>query len=60
MSNILRKNTTPINANPKKNSLVDINNKGSKKRKSTKEEKEKYKSFSTCCQFRLIHFIFYL
>ena len=36
MSNILRKNTTPINANPKKNSLVDINNKGSKKRKTTK------------------------
>lgn len=36
MSNILRKNTTPIIANPKKNSLVDINNKGSKKRKSTK------------------------
>ena len=36
MSNILRKNTTPINANPKKNSLVDINNKVSKKRKSTK------------------------
>lgn len=36
MSNILRKNTTPKNPNPKKNSLVDINNKGSKKRKSTK------------------------
>lgn len=36
MSNILRKNTTPIRTNPNRNSLVDINNKGSKKRKSTK------------------------
>ena len=36
MSNILRKNTTPKSPNPKKNSLLDINNKGTKKRESTK------------------------